>query len=50
MSAYLSPVVTIDAELLRRIDASSQSDLEVEGVTCFPDTREPGELSHNVEY
>ena len=49
-------IVTIEEELLRRVDASLQPDLAAEGVAKveeglhFNTHNEPGELSHVMEY
>ena len=49
-------IVTIEEELLRRVDASLQTDLAAEGVAKveeglhFNTHNEPGELSHVMEY
>ena len=49
-------IVTMDEELLRRVDASLQPDLAAEGITKeeeglqFITNNELGELSHVMEY
>ena len=49
-------IVTIDEELLRRVDASLQPDLAAEGVAKveeelhFITNNEPGEFSYVMEY